>query len=123
MEFVLADLIKKSKTAFVEKLEDAIADANRFRKGVSLIIDRRKLQKLAEGKRNVRFSLHELELIDTFLTRDGGPGLAEIPLLRRQEDLFHTLRRADRVSFFVGVRSVGSVTAEMIARWTWVRSM
>ena len=117
MEFVLAERLQESKTSSWQTLQDDIEDANRFRKGVSLIIDRRKLQKIAEGRRDVRLSLHELELIDTYLTRDGSPGLAEFPLLRRQEDLFHTLRRADQVSFFVGVRSVDSLDAEMIARW------
>lgn len=82
-----------------------------------ITLDRRKLQDLYKGKTNIPLTIHEMELLDTYFTRDGGSGLAELPMFRRREDLFQVLSKADRVSFFVGACFVESLNAEMIARW------
>jgi len=81
-----------------------------------ITIDRRKLRKLCEGKTDIPLTFDEMELLDTYFTRNGGPGLAESPLFRRQDDLFEVLSNADRVSFFVGARFVELLDTEVIAR-------
>jgi len=146
MEYVIAELIwEHKKDSSWHGLEDAIKAANRDRLAqlrnngatpaltgrradkadatkpakVSLksTIDRRKLQEIAERKPNLPLSQHELELLDTYFIRHGGPGLAEIPVFRRSEDLFQVFNKAHRVSFFVGARFVEALQSEMIARW------
>ena len=124
VENVIAELIKENYTSSWLKMENDIATANRFRlSGVSvsgtpviemdlegirrskaqqgndseeerLTIDRRKLRDLACGKLTTPLSLYELVLLDTYFIRNGGPGLAELPLFRRREDLFQLVGNA-----------------------------
>ena len=82
-----------------------------------ITLDRRKLRDLHRGKVDIPLTFHEMELLDAFFTRNGGSGLAESPLFRRQDDLFEILSNADRISFFVGARFVESLDTEVIARW------
>ena len=135
MKYVIGELIEEHKKSSWQALEDAIATANLFRRDnrrggalddeesdqttgeVKITIDRRKLQKLAEGNKNIPLSAYELELLDTFFVKRSGTGLAEVAMFRRQEDLFHVLGKADGVSFFVGARYVESLDTDVIARW------
>lgn len=125
MEDVIAELIRKHKRTSWLALENAIGAANEFRKKqvpksrkkVKITIDRRKLQHLAEERPNVPMTRYEYELLDSYLLRRDGSGLAEIPIFRRQENLFTTLSGTSKVSFFVGVRSVEALNTDVIARW------
>ena len=146
MENIITELINEHrKDCSWQALSNNIAAANRFRldnrrsnsvqlteaslkqeteKGkkrkqtnkIKITLDRRKLQDLSKGIASIPLSIYEMELLDTYFIRNGGFGLAELPVFRRQEDLFHVLK-ANRVSFFVGARFVESLNTEMIARW------
>ncbi|MCZ6619477.1 MAG: hypothetical protein O7E57_15245 [Gammaproteobacteria bacterium] len=109
--------VAQSKQAKQEQGKGKKGQQTKKTKPPKITLDRRKLQDLAKGKTNIPLTIYEMELLDTYFIRNGGPGLAELPVLRRQEDLFQVLGKADRVSFFIGARFVDSVKTEMIARW------
>ena len=141
MENVIAEMLRRSKKSSWPALSRDICHANREhadayerelksvsrgrrktaarrdRKKLKFTIERRKLQDLAEGIKDVPLSQHEFEVLDRYFTRDGGPGLAEFPLFRRRADLFRELLQAERASFFVGARYVQAIESETIARW------
>lgn len=126
MQYVIAELIRNHKGSSWLAMERAIASANLFRvkahrrdrvKKNEITIDRRKLQQIGEDLPGVPLTAFEYELLDAYLLRKTGTGLAEIPIFRREENLFHTLSAAERVSFFVGVRWIEALNNDMIARW------
>lgn len=122
MDYVVAELIENHYKGSWLALQNSIANANRDRwtglaedeEKPKIYIDRRKLQQIVAGE-DVPLTRYELELLDSYLLHVDGVGLAEVPIFRRRENLFHTIANSSRVSFFVGSRTIGE--ADMISRW------
>lgn len=91
--------------------ERAIAKANEGE-----TIERRRLEKLCAGDESTQLTIRELRLIDAWL-RQHGPGLDQVPLFRREEDLFTELQKAPRVSFFIGTRFSETHGSESVSAW------
>jgi hypothetical protein len=126
MEFLITELLKKHNPGSWVQMQKAIAAANAFRipagstprNAPRVTIGRRKLQKLTQGE-DVKVSREDLELLDAWFLRKEGRGLAEMPIFRRQRNLYQTLTEADRVSFLVGSRhiNIDYLESDMISSW------
>jgi hypothetical protein len=102
-DFWLSEFLGERKKAGrgYKGLAQAISACAPQREGPADVIDRRKLQRIVEGKKEWSLGLKELRVLDRYLEQCGQPGLAQRPIFSKP-DIMDSLGESGRVSFLIG---------------------